>query len=310
MRENNMYLMYFKHLYKKGIIRKDTYEKAVRDLNNERNKLVTIKSSFNNKYVSVSGEDDRLMANKEVVQLSDRFILNDMGNGDVSIKTQEGYYVKIDTNSDFLFASTLEKENATIFTLIPINDKEVALKSDNGYYVKVEENGYLIANELSQSEKTSFKIKKVTKIEYTDIVIISVSEDRFITAIDGGGSYLSATGFNQTGNEEFTILQFLDGNAIIQTQKGYYVRLGDGGVLIADTKEIEEASLFKGEKVSDSIRALKTIDGYIVRVRDTDKYLVADSKEITESSKFHIYKSIWPGSSIVINPNGEELNRF
>lgn len=295
MKDNNMYLMYFKHLYKKGIISKDTYEKARRDINDRRNKLVTIKSSFNDKYVSVGGEDDRLIANKEVTQLSDRFILNDMGNGNVLIKTQEGYYVKLDTNSNFLFASTPEKDNATIFTLIPINDKEVSLKSDNGYYVTVEENGYLIANELIQSEKTSFKIKEVTKIEYTDIVIISVSEERFVTAIEGGGSYLSATEFNQTDNEEFTILQFLDGNAIIKTQKGYYVRVGDNGVLIADTRKIEEASLFRAENTEDFIRVLKTMDGNIVRVRDVDKYLVADSKEITESSKFNIYKSIRPG---------------
>ncbi|GAA0713544.1 hypothetical protein GCM10008904_27930 [Paraclostridium ghonii] len=295
MKENNIHWMYFKYLYKRGTISKDTYEKAIRDLNNGRNKLVTIKSSFNDKYVSVNGEGGRLVANQDVIQLSDRFILNDLGSGNVLIQTQEGYYVKIDTDSDFLLASVSEKYNATIFTLIPINNKEVALKSDNGYYVKVEENGYLIANDLIQNEKNCFKIKEVTKIEYTDIVMISLSEERFVTAIDGGGSYLCATEFNQSEHEEFTILQFLDNNAIIQTQKGYYVRIGEGEVLIADTRKIEEASLFKGENIGNFVRILKTLDGYIVRVRDIDKYLVADSKEITESSKFNIYKSIRPG---------------
>lgn len=295
MKENNIHCMYFNYLYKNGIINKDTYEKGIRDLNNRRNKLVTIKSSFNDKYVSVNGESDRLIANKEVIQLSDRFILNDLGDGNVLIQTQEGYYIKIDTYSNFLLASASKKDNATIFTLIPINNKEVALKSDNGYYVKVEENGYLIANDLIQNEKNCFKIKEVTKIEYTDIVMISVSEERFVTAMDGGGAYLSATEFNQSKNEEFTILQFLDNNAIIQTHKGYYVRIGEGDVLIADTRKIEEASLFKGENIGNFIRILKTLDGYIVRVRDIDKYLVADSKEITQSSKFNIYKSIRPG---------------
>lgn len=296
MKENNIHLMYFKYLYKKGLISKLTYEKAKRDLNDNRNKLVTIKSTFNENYVSVNGEDDRLIANKEDSQLSDRFILQDVDNGSVLIQTQEGYYIKIDSKNDFLFASVSEKENATIFTLMPINDKEVALKSDGGYYVKVENNGYLVATDLIQNERTSFKIKEVTKIEYTDIVMISVSEERFVTAIDGGGSYLSATEFNQTDNEEFNILQFLDGNAIIQTSKGYYVRVGEGGVLIADTKKMEEASLFRGENIGDLSRVLKTIDGNIVRVRDTDKYLIADSKEITESSKFNIYKSVRPGN--------------
>jgi len=59
---------------------------------------------------------------------------------------------------------------------------------------------------------------------------------------------------------------------------------------------MEEASLFRGENIGDLSRVLKTIDGNIVRVRDTDKYLVADSKEITESSKFNIYKSVRPGN--------------
>ena len=294
MKDNNIHLMYFKYLYKKGIINKSTYEKAKRDLNENKNKLVTIKSSFNEKYVSVNGEDDRLIANKDKSQLSDRFILESIDDGNVLIQTQEGYYIKIDSKNDYLFASVSEKENATIFTLMPVNDKEISLKSDNGYYLKVEDNGYLIASALIQNERTCFKIKEVTKIEYTDIVMISVSQERFVTAIDGGGSYLCATEFNQTENENFNILQFLDGNSIIQTQKGYYVRVGEGGILVADTKKIREASLFKGENLGDFSKILKTIDGNVVRVRDTDKYLVADSKEITEDSKFNIYKSIRP----------------
>ncbi|MCU9812614.1 hypothetical protein [Paraclostridium sp. AKS81] len=59
---------------------------------------------------------------------------------------------------------------------------------------------------------------------------------------------------------------------------------------------MEEASLFRGENIGDLSKVLKTIDGNIVRVRETDKYLVADSKEITESSKFNIYKSVRPGN--------------
>ncbi|MDO7205926.1 hypothetical protein Q5M85_19390 [Paraclostridium bifermentans] len=54
---------------------------------------------------------------------------------------------------------------------------------------------------------------------------------------------------------------FLDGNAIIQTPKGYYVRVGEGGVLIVDTKKMEEASLFRGENTGDISKVLKTIDG-------------------------------------------------
>lgn len=103
MKENNMYLMYFKYLYKTGVIRKDTYEKIIRDLNSKRNKLVSIKSSYNNKYVSVNGEDDKLIANKEDAQLSDRFILNDMGNGNVIIQTTITIQVLIYTINPSIF---------------------------------------------------------------------------------------------------------------------------------------------------------------------------------------------------------------
>lgn len=294
MNENSKHLAYLKNLYQKGIISKSTYERASRDINNKKNKLVTIKSTFNNKYVSVNGEDDSLIANKIENQLSDRFILKDLGNGNVLIQTQEGYYVKIDSKNDMLVASASEKKDATIFTLIPINNKEVALKSDNGYYVKVGDNGYLIANDAIQSEKTAFKIKEVTKIEYTDIVMISVLEERFVTAIEGGGSYLSATSFNQTVNEDFNILQFLDGNFVIQTDKGYYVRIDNNNVLIADTMKLEEASLFRGENLGDFVTVIKTLNGEFITVRSSDKYLVVGSNKITEASKFNIYKSVLP----------------
>ncbi|WP_373601047.1 hypothetical protein [Paraclostridium bifermentans] len=294
MKDNKLNIAYFNHLYKKGIINRNAYKKILRDLMRERNKLVTIKSSYNDKYVSVEGELNELMAIENKIELSDRFVLIDMGNGDVIIQTQEGYYIKVDNKSNELFANETKENNATIFTLMPINEKEVALKSDNGYYIKVRDNGMIFADACMQNERTVFKIKEVTKIEYDDIVIISLSEQRFVTAMDGGGSYLTATEFDQSDNEEFTILQFLDESIIIKTFNGYYVRTNEDKTLIADTKNIEDATLFKGETIENYTRIIKTLDGSIVRVRDIDKYLVADAEEINENCKFNIYKSTRP----------------
>lgn len=290
---NNMHLMYLKYLYKSGVIEKDTYKSAVRDITDKKNKLITIKSNFNEKYVSVDGEFNELAAKIDTVELSDRFILKHL-DGKVLIQTEEGYYVKLDYKTKKLFAVETNKYDATKFKLNTINDKEVTLQTENNDYIQVNEDNILDAKAKTENERTKFKIKEVTKIAYDNIVIISLSQQRFVTAINGGGSYLAATEFNQTVNEEFTILQFLDNSYVIQTKGGYYVRVKDDRLLIADTKELEEASRFLGENLSGDTIILKTPDEYIVRVRDIDKYLVADAKEISDSSKFNIYMSTNP----------------
>lgn len=290
---NNMHLMYLKYLYKSGVIEKDTYKSAVRDITDKKNKLITIKSNFNEKYVSVDGEFNELAAKIDTVELSDRFILKHL-DGKFLIQTEEGYYVKLDYKTKKLFAVETNKYDATKFKLNIINDKEVTLQTENNDYIQVNEDNILDAKAKTENERTKFKIKEVTKIAYDNIVIISLSQQRFVTAINGGGSYLAATEFNQTVNEEFTILQFLDNSYVIQTKGGYYVRVKDDRLLIADTKEIEEASRFLGENLSGDTIILKTPDEYIVRVRDIDKYLIADAKEISDSSKFNIYMSTNP----------------
>ena len=290
---NNMHLMYLKYLYKSGVIEKDTYKSAVRDITDKKNKLITIKSNFNEKYVSVDGEFNELAAKIDTVELSDRFILKHL-DGKLLIQTEEGYYVKLDYKTKKLFAVETNKYDATKFKLNIINDKEVTLQTENNDYIQVNEDNILDAKAKTENERTKFKIKEVTKIAYDNIVIISLSQQRFVTAINGGGSYLAATEFNQTVNEEFTILQFLDNSYVIQTKGGYYVRVKDDRLLIADTKELEEASRFLGENLSGDTIILKTPDEYIVRVRDIDKYLVADAKEISDSSKFNIYMSTNP----------------
>lgn len=290
---NNMHLMYLKYLYKSGVIEKDTYKSAVRDITDKKNKLITIKSNFNEKYVSVDGEFNELAAKIDTVELSDRFILKHL-DGKFLIQTEEGYYVKLDYKTKKLFAVETNKYDATKFKLNIINDKEVTLQTENDDYIQVNEDNILDAKAKTENERTKFKIKEVTKIAYDNIVIISLSQQRFVTAINGGGSYLAATEFNQTVNEEFTILQFLDNSYVIQTKGGYYVRVKDDRLLIADTKELEEASRFLGENLSGDTIILKTPDEYIVRVRDIDKYLIADAKEISDSSKFNIYMSTNP----------------
>lgn len=290
---NNMHLMYLKYLYKSGVIEKDTYKSAVRDITDKKNKLITIKSNFNEKYVSVDGEFNELAAKIDTVELSDRFILKHL-DGKFLIQTEEGYYVKLDYKTKKLFAVETNKYDATKFKLNIINEKEVTLQTENDDYIQVNEDNILDAKAKTENERTKFKIKEVTKIAYDNIVIISLSQQRFVTAINGGGSYLAATEFNQTVNEEFTILQFLDNSYVIQTKGGYYVRVKDDRLLIADTKELEEASRFLGENLSGDTIILKTPDEYIVRVRDIDKYLVADAKEISDSSKFNIYMSTNP----------------
>ncbi|MDU2687285.1 MAG: hypothetical protein E7C44_07435 [Paeniclostridium sordellii] len=290
---NNMHLMYLKYLYKSGVIEKDTYKSAVRDITDKKNKLITIKSNFNEKYVSVDGEFNELAAKIDTVELSDRFILKHL-DGKFLIQTEEGYYVKLDYKTKKLFAVETNKYDATKFKLNIINDKEVTLQTENNDYIQVNEDNILDAKAKTENERTKFKIKEVTKIAYDNIVIISLSQQRFVTAINGGGSYLAATEFNQTVNEEFTILQFLDDSYVIQTKGGYYVRVKDDRLLIADTKELEEASRFLGENLSGDTIILKTPDEYIVRVRDIDKYLIADAKEISDSSKFNIYMSTNP----------------
>lgn len=294
MRNINMDLMYFEHLYKKGIIKKDTYNKIIRDITEEKNKLVTIKSVYNNEYVSVEGELNELIAGEKDLELSDRFVLINIGGGNAILQTQEGFYIRVDDEDNRVYANEFNIKNATIFTLIPINEKEVALKTDKGNYVKVGEEERLIADESMQNEKTVFKIKEVVEIIYNDIVMISLSEERFVSAINGGGSYLAATEFDQSENEEFTLFQFLGGESILKTSQGYYVRVRDDLVLVADTKNIEEASRFSGEQIGDDVIIVKTLDGNLVRVRELDKYLIADAKEITESCKFNIYQSTRP----------------
>ncbi|CEO05102.1 Fascin domain [[Clostridium] sordellii] len=290
---NNMHLMYLKYLYKSGVIEKDTYKSAVRDIIDKKNKLITIKSNFNEKYVSVDGEFNELAAKIDTVELSDRFILKHL-DGKFLIQTEEGYYVKLDYKTKKLFAVETNKYDATKFKLNIINDKEVTLQTENNDYIQVNEDNVLDAKAKTENERTKFKIKELTKIAYDNIVIISLSQQRFVTAINGGGSYLAATEFNQTVNEEFNILQFLDNSYVIQTKGGYYVRVKDDRLLIADTKELEEASRFLGENLSGDTIILKTPDEYIVRVRDIDKYLIADTKEISDSSKFNIYMSTNP----------------
>ena len=290
---NNMHLMYLKYLYKSGVIEKDTYKSAVRDITDKKNKLITIKSNFNEKYVSVDGEFNELAAKIDTVELSDRFILKHL-DGKFLIQTEEGYYVKLDYKTKKLFAVETNKYDATKFKLNIINDKEVTLQTENNDYIQVTEDNILDAKAKTENERTKFKIKEVTKIAYDNIVIISLSQQRFVTSINGGGSYLAATEFNQTENEEFTILQFLDNSYVIQTKGGYYVRVKDDRLLIADTKELEEATRFLGENLSGDTIILKTPDEYIVRVRDIDKYLIADAKEISDSSKFNIYMSTNP----------------
>lgn len=290
---NNMHLMYLKYLYKSGVIEKDTYKSAVRDITDKKNKLITIKSNFNEKYVSVDGEFNELAAKIDTVELSDRFILKQL-DGKFLIQTEEGYYVILDYKTKKLFVVEPNKYDATKFKLNIINDKEVTLQTENNDYIQVNEDNILDAKAKTENERTKFKIKEVTKIAYDNIVIISLSQQRFVTAINGGGSYLAATEFNQTVNEEFTILQFLDNSYVIQTKGGYYVRVKDDRLLIADTKELEEASRFLGENLSGDTIILKTPDEYIVRVRDIDKYLIADAKEISDSSKFNIYMSTNP----------------
>lgn len=290
---NNMHLMYLKYLYKSGVIEKDTYKSAIRDITDKKNKLITIKSNFNEKYVSVDGEFNELVAKIDTVELSDRFILKHL-DGKFLIQTEEGYYVKLDYKTKKLFAVETNKYDATKFKLNIINDKEITLQTENNDYIQVNEDNILDTKAKTENERTKFKIKEVTKIAYDNIVIISLSQQRFVTAINGGGSYLAATEFNQTENEEFTILQFLDNSYVIQTKGGYYVRVKDDRLLIADTKELEEASRFLGENLSGDTIILKTPDEYIVRVRDIDKYLIADAKEISDSSKFNIYMSTNP----------------
>ncbi|CEP80818.1 hypothetical protein QJR30_10025 [Paraclostridium sordellii] len=290
---NNMHLMYLKYLYKSGVIEKDTYKSAVRDITDKKNKLITIKSNFNEKYVSVDGEFNELAAKIDTVELSDRFILKHL-DGKFLIQTEEGYYIKLDYKTKKLFAVETNKYDATKFKLNIINDKEVTLQTENNDYIQVTEDNILDAKAKTENERTKFKIKEVTKIAYDNIVIISLSQQRFVTSINGGGSYLAATEFNQTENEEFTILQFLDNSYVIQTKGGYYVRVKDDRLLIADTKELEEATRFLGENLSGDTIILKTPDEYIVRVRDIDKYLIADAKEISDSSKFNIYMSTNP----------------
>ncbi|CEP95800.1 Fascin domain [[Clostridium] sordellii] len=290
---NNMHLMYLKYLYKSGVIEKDTYKSAVRDITDKKNKLITIKSNFNEKYVSVDGEFNELAAKIDTVELSDRFILKHL-DGKFLIQTEEGYYVKLDFKTKKLFAVETNKYDATKFKLNIINDKEVTLQTENNDYIQVNEDNVLDAKAKIENERTKFKIKEVTKIAYDNIVIISLSQQRFVTSINGGGSYLAATEFNQTENEEFTILQFLDNSYVIQTKGGYYVRVKDDRLLIADTKELEEATRFLGENLSGDTIILKAPDEYIVRVRDIDKYLIADAKEISDSSKFNIYMSTNP----------------
>lgn len=295
MRDFEMHLMHFDYLYKKGIIKKDTYDRAIRDVLRNKRKLVSIKSTYNNEYVSVDGESNVLAADSDEVDISERFDLIDLGNGVVIFQSNDGYYIKSDEETNILVANETERAKATLFTLMPINEKEVALKTDKGYYVKINESDILVADEPTQGDKTIFKIKEITQISYDDIVMISILEERFVSATNGGGSSLTATEFNQSDNEEFTVIYFLDDTIAIQTDEDYYVRVrDDNNLLWADAKNITEATRFTGENLGNNIIVLKTLDGSIVRVREMDKYLIADGNTIDESSKFNIYQSTRP----------------
>lgn len=296
MRDFEMHLMYFDYLYQQGIIKKETYDKATRDILADKRKLVSIKSMSNNEYVSIDGESNILSADSSDIGVSGRFDLIDLGNGIVLLQSNDGYYIKVDPLSNVLVANEEDRSKATTFTLMPVNEKEVALKTDKGQYVKVSSNNnILIADEPIQGDKTKFKIKEITQISYDDIVMVSISEQRFVSATNGGGSSLTATEFDQSDNEEFTIIDFLDQTIVIKTDEGYYVRVReDNKLLWADAKNITEATRFTGESLGNNIVVLKTLDGAIIKVRDMDKCLSADGTTIDEASKFNIYKSTRP----------------
>lgn len=291
-----MHLMYFDYLYKQGIIKKDTHERVMNDILEDRRTLVSIRSSYNDEYVSIDGESNILYTGNDEIGRSERFYFINLGNGLALLQSYDGYYIRANPSNNVLVASETQRTNATVFTLVPVNNKEIALKTDKGNYVQVsEKDGLLTADEVNQGNRTRFKIKEITQILYTDMVMISISEQRFITATNGGGSSLTATQFNQTDNEEFTIIDFLDKTIAIRTNDGNYVRVReDNKTLWADATNINEATRFTGENIGNSIIVLKTLDGSIVRVRDTDKFLVADGTVINDTSKINIYQSTRP----------------
>lgn len=296
MKDIDMHLRYFDYLYKQGIIKKDTHAQVTRDILADRRKLVSIKSVFDDNYVSIDGESNILYTHTDKFGISERLYFINLGNGSALLQSYDGYYVRANPSNNVLVASEVESSNATVFTLIPISQKEVALKTDKGNFVQVSErDNILVANATMQSNRTSFKIKEITQLEYDDIVMISISEQLFVTATDGGGSSLTATKFDQTDNEEFTIIDFLDKTIAIKTHEDYYVRVrDDNNALWADVKDINDATRFTGENLGNSIIVLKTLDGKVVRVRQMDKLLVAEGTTVDDTSKFNIYESTRP----------------
>ena len=132
MKDIDMHLRYFDYLYKQGIIKKDTHAQVTRDILADRRTLVSIKSVFDDNYVSIDGESNILYTHTDKFGISERLYFINLGNGSALLQSYDGYYVRANPSNNVLVASEVESSNATVFTLIPISQKEVALKLTEG----------------------------------------------------------------------------------------------------------------------------------------------------------------------------------
>ncbi|HSQ89767.1 beta/gamma crystallin-related protein [Romboutsia sp.] len=140
-------------------------------------KLVCVKSTWNDNYISINKEKNITEANSNTVCFSTKFNFIQVAKSIVILQSHDGYYIKADSSNGTLICNVIDKSEASLFTLIPINEKELYLKCDNGYYISVYDDKVLRAKESYKTDRCKFKIKElISKFrEYNTVKIYELA---------------------------------------------------------------------------------------------------------------------------------------
>jgi len=87
-------------------------------------KLVCVKSTWNDSYISINKEKNTIEANRNTVCFFTKFNLIQIAKSIVILQSQAGCYIKADSNDGTLISNVTDKTEASMFTLIPINKKK------------------------------------------------------------------------------------------------------------------------------------------------------------------------------------------
>ncbi len=202
-------------------------------------KSVSFKSVQNNNYLSISRNQNTIMAND--INLNTLFNLIQISPSNVILQLQDGYYITVDEDNT-LKANVLDKTQASVFRLNFINKKEVSLKCDNGHYICVDDDDVLRANEYRRTSKSKFKIKQ----------LVSKPKERQSVTIYADANYQGKSQDLKAGN--YNINQLDIGNdqlSSIKVPKGFVVTLYADANFSGKTMTVTQDTPYVGNEFND-----------------------------------------------------------